>query len=80
MNCLCHLHSKTVTTPLLYSLLIAPFPAWNSAYTYADGTWDFNGFSRYMHHRKWITKVTNDDDRLVKEKRPGQMLSRPLVG
>ncbi len=49
-------------------VLLAPNPALLSAYTYADGTWDFNGLSRYMHYRKWIPTVTDDDDRLVNGK------------
>eukprot|EP00903_Cladosiphon_okamuranus_P019584 g18012.t1 len=32
------------------------------AYTFADGTWDFHGFSRHLHHEHWISKVDVEEN------------------
>ncbi|CAM9144589.1 unnamed protein product [Scytosiphon promiscuus] len=29
-------------------------------FTYADGTWDFNGFSRHLHQQHWVTNIADD--------------------
>ena len=50
---------------------------YSSAYTFADGTWDFNGFSRHLLHERWITKVDDDDDQWVKA--PFTVASLPLA-
>lgn len=34
---------------------------WNSAYTYANGKWDLDGFLRYLQHQGVITNIAKDD-------------------
>lgn len=53
----------------IYRLGITPAPSLcpclrlprmtTSPYTFADGTWDVDGFLRYLQHKGWITNVAS---------------------
>lgn len=40
-------------TFLLYHTDVSP-------YTYADGTWDWDGFLRHLHQQNWIPNKSDD--------------------